>query len=1164
MSKNRCHFCFLSGVTAFLCVAIASPVWAGDPLPGETIPIVGTERTDAVLFPKIPDLTVAFEKNAALKVTGEEAAVNLGPGGKVTLAAGAHLSRTGGDALPEENDINGIAISGGDDADAIGDSCVVMAQGSGIAVDGSDAVGADGSSVSVRGIGIDHAESAEVVMDGAKVAVTEKSADEMSRNVYTHGVLVKDSHQATVTMNNGAQITTDVSVTDDGDKKAYAWGVYSQDIMRDDPNDPNDPSDQVSVACQSGSQIKATVEVNGGTSADTTAGEAGAQAVGVAVFNASKHAEVTVNDARITADATSTRAGQKVLATGVQLANLGSENDVATLRVENGSRVDAIARGSNAYAVGGAMMTMNGGVVHEADIDVTSGSHITATALSDNGSQAEAVAAVLVTDGVKDVNISVTDATITGIMEAMAEEAGEGNANAEIVGEERFGIVPVGIGVSDYDHATLRLTDAEVAVTANAKAWSASGYSSASAGGSDYVTGMLMEAKSSKLMSVSALSKGTIVAEESGTSIALQGSSVEVAVSAEAAGNSRARAAGIQLRNLSGEQKGDEPTLTLDDSSVRASAEAVLSSATKTMASGASAEVVGIRAAGCQGKTTFLLNKAIVDAEATGDTAVAVGIQVDSSVPGSSAYAMDLRNGSRVSAVSHGGTSSNAKAIQVDGDATITLDATSSLSGGWAVDGQAATVNNQGLMEGRLDVDTLNNFATGTLQADLDSAEAFTYVAGKVDQDFYFKAKTAELDDGTTFRLMPGKGVYNASKGQSMDYALLAATGAEPGTWDQDELTLVGSPLLGLSWAGKSSHKLIAHIQFLTPTEAGLSANAIQAFNAAMADMPADFVFGTDPEAWAPKVSGAFLTGMTQTLGASRATIGNRLGGLMGLNSGDEIVSSNGLWYNASFTDADQGMRGGIVGFNADTAGLSLGYDRQVGPLTLGVAVTQGKSEADADDNSAEMDMADTLFSLYGSVDGGKWFGEAVLSAGNGDVESTRRANGKTFTADYDSTSYNALVNVGMKLSAAGWQINPLLALDCSFKDYDGYTETGGKDSGALEVDSQDYTVLNVGGGATLQRSWVKSWGVLTPEISAMLRYDLEGDRIVTTARFVGGNMGFVAHGADPAETSWDLSTALTVASAGESAVSLRLGYDYAGRDDFSAHSVSGKVRFEF
>ena len=1160
MSKKYAVFCFGMLVVSGLLLTATVPAWSGMNVCGHTIVFEGTDNTEGVhLLPHNPSngsYTVQLQDNAALNVTGKDAAVSLGPDGKVVLSTGSHIGSTPGESPSDSHAVSGVVLSGEDRGSSSGVNRVMMEKGSGIAVDASEAVFKGENQARVSGIGIDRAATAEVFMDGASVGVIQKIANTEDKTFYTHGIGMSGSEKATVSLQGGAQVKSDVTVTGKAGR-VNAWGLISSH------------NKQVNLRFLSGSKIDATVKRSDDSPESSSDDDTDVQAVGVAVFDAETGADVLADGSLITADGSSTIAGQKVLAAGIQLAATGSDADVATMRVENGSQVAAVARGSKAFAVGGGIMAIPG-VVKDGDMDVASGSSISATACSEGTGESTAAASVLAMKNVKDVNINIANAELLGTMRATAVNTGGGDAEANIGPEGEFGIAPVGVGAMDYDDATVQLDNAKVTVTAEATARSEGGDSKAVAGDFSVkrddahycVTGLYMQR--------------TEDSPAGRTRVDLQHTTIDVKATSEAATQSEANAVGIQLDKVCAQ--GDDPMLRLSNSAVRVSALATLSHQGSSESASSSSNAIGILALECSGPTSLVLSQSTVDVDVTGRDGNAAGICVSSDSESSdSDYTIDLNNNSRVSVAAHlggGGNSDISSAILVEkAKAAIHIDGTSELHGEWAVrkygdeeskESVAATVDNHGLIAGRLDVTTLHNFGSGTLQVALDSAETFAYDAGHAEQAFYFKTKTAELDAGTTFRFIPCKEVYKANAGKSIDYALLESEGPGSASWAQDTLALTGSPLLGLSWSGEYDDKLIAHIKFLSPAEAGLPGHVTGAFHAAMADMPSEFVFGTDPEGWAPNVSGAFLAGMSQTVGASHTNIGNRLGGLMGLNSGDEIVASGGLWYNASFTDADQDERDGVVGFNADTTGLSLGLDRQVGALTVGVAMTQGKSEAEADDNSSEMDMDDHLFSLYGSYDGGRWFGEAVLSAGMGNVDSVRRLGDATFTADYDSTSYNAMAKAGMKLSAAGWQVTPLLAVEYSFKDYDGYTESGGKDSGALEVDSQDYSVFNVGGGATLQRSWVKSWGVLTPEVSAMVRYDLKSDGILTTAKFVGGSTAFIANGADPAETSWDISTALTLASLEESAVSLRLGYDYAGREDFVAHSVSGKVRFEF
>ena len=383
--------------------------------------------------------------------------------------------------------------------------------------------------------------------------------------------------------------------------------------------------------------------------------------------------------------------------------------------------------------------------------------------------------------------------------------------------------------------------------------------------------------------------------------------------------------------------------------------------------------------------------------------------------------------------------------------------------------------------------------------------------------------------------------------------------------WNQDKLNLTtstNSPMIGLSWNEASDvHHLIVKATFLTPTQAGLTNNGTAAFNAAMAD--GVFNFGSNPEEWVPNVSGAFVAGMTNTLGTSNFNVGRRLGTLMGMNSGDEIIANNGMWFSARFTDSEQDKRDGVVGFDADNNGLTIGFDREFANVVLGFAYTRGDTDADADDNSAKFDMTDNMFSLYANYDGGNWYTDVILSAGFGSVDGMRYVGTDAYESDYDSTSYNAKAEAGMKFNQQGVQVAPFITMQYSTKDYDSYTESG-SGAQALHVKSQDYEVFTMGGGAVADYDIKFAWGVVTPELSAAVNYDITNDRIVSTANFVGGSTSFVAKGIEPSETSWDLGAALTIASLEEQNVSLRLGYDYSGRQDFDAHSVTGKLRFEF
>ncbi|WP_175469511.1 autotransporter family protein [Desulfoluna spongiiphila] len=1193
---------------------------AGEAAPMSPVVLTGTGNTEAKNYAGTRDLTLQVAEGAALNVRGGRGAAILGAGSSVCLKEGATVTLTtdsegsdpvsaigiDGDEKESENsvtlakgaavtvastkatDTSAILITDADNAHVSLDAARVkasaadgkvygvklekvklpdtasltMAHGARLEVAGKAAAvtGADGDPEGeARGVGIIDVKHGVVRLSGGSAMTVTASSSLEDADMDADGVEIKGTDKGEVFLDGTSSIRAS-AVSSGTDGSAYASGVEVHNVK------------DLTVRVDGQSTIQASgtaLGVNG------YAGVSGMEIGGVT------RADVTLDgESLLHASAT----GAEAVATAFHLGAGDLDLERAQFTLIGHSGVESNASGDTALSGGVTMVDTDHGI-----LKVAEGGHITATASATTGdlkkgssSKVFAAATVVGMLNVDTVDVDLNQAVLSGTMSATAHLTEKGHAAAGI-GRDSVGLLPVGIGALGYNQANIRLTDSHVTLTATASASVVDGRNMALVGEPDMpVCGILvmprgMEGDEFRVGDVAALKM-----PDDHTSIRLTRSTIDVTGKASAE-NCLAFVSGITLNGLSGETDSDPATLAMTDSTVRASAVAEGPRTKDFSIEKPTAMAVGISTFSLGGKTTISLDNTRVLAEAKGVLAGAVGI--GASDGDGSNLEIALTRGSVVKAVAsrsgaseeegEGGPECVAIAL---GSGSVTLDATSSLEGEWAVVRTEIkartpmitmpdlTVTNKGLIAGRLKGVALDNASTGILQVDFKGTDDCSYVSSAAKNTFYFQTDSAKLADGSTFRILPNEGLGLTRPGQSQTFALLESGADVQGTRAKVTLEVKGnSPLLGLSWVDTSSDtELVARVRFLNPAEAGVSRNGGAAFTAALADMPTSFVLGTDPEAWSPSVNGAFLTGMTQTVGASHTNIGNRLGGLMGLNSGDEIVASGGLWYNASFTDADQDERDGVVGFDADTTGLSLGLDRQVGALTVGVAVTQGKSEAEADDNSSEMDMDDHLLSLYGSYDGGIWFGEAVLSAGMGNVDSVRRLGDATFTADYDSTSYNAMAKAGMKLSAAGWQVNPLLAVEYSFKDYDGYTESGGKDSGALEVESQDYSVFNVGGGATLQRSWVKSWGVLTPEVSALVRYDLKGDGILTTAKFVGGSTAFIASGADPAETSWDLSTALTLASLEESAVSLRLGYDYAGREDFVAHSVSGKLRFEF
>ncbi len=503
-------------------------------------------------------------------------------------------------------------------------------------------------------------------------------------------------------------------------------------------------------------------------------------------------------------------------------------------------------------------------------------------------------------------------------------------------------------------------------------------------------------------------------------------------------------------------------------------------------------------------------------------------------------------------------------------EATINIDATSWVSGNdFAIIsvGSNTTVNNSGTVKGRIVAEELNNSATGVLEETLAADDSFN-VGGANDEGEFYNIiggmATANLADGSTVSVvMADDNLGLLAPRDSEEYRILTAV---TGNWNEAKVNLQQannyySPLLGLTWSNLSDeNNLVMKATFLTPAQAGLTANATAAFYAAYAD--GLFNFDSNPEDWTPDVSGANVFGKTQFIGSSRYSIEKRLRDQQsGVGSGD-AAAMNGVWADVRSTSMDQDESDDIEGFDGDTTSFTFGYDRQItSEVTLGAALSYGDSDADTDVSNEKYDMEDYLLSVYGGYDVDSWFAEGQLSYGWGDVDGKRRLLASTLTSSYDSNIYYAKVGGGLKYNVNGVQVLPQASLDYTKVKFDDYREKGGYM--ALNVEHDDYDMANLGLGVQLLKSFTMNRVMLTPDASAMVYYDLIGDDIETTSTFVGGTHAFTTTGADADRTTFDLGLGLTIGGV-ECPASFRVGYEYIDRGDFESHNFSGKLRYEF
>lgn len=277
-----------------------------------------------------------------------------------------------------------------------------------------------------------------------------------------------------------------------------------------------------------------------------------------------------------------------------------------------------------------------------------------------------------------------------------------------------------------------------------------------------------------------------------------------------------------------------------------------------------------------------------------------------------------------------------------------------------------------------------------------------------------------------------------------------------------------------------------------------------------------------------------------------------------GLSSGDGL-SETGAWVTLLDSDADQGSRGGVSGYDADSQGILVGADGKLNEqTTLGLAYSYLDSDIHGASSKTESD-AHSL-SLYGSWEQQAWFVDGNLSLGLADNDSTRHVAGTRAEGDYDSQLYGAALIGGYRYPLQrNLELEPRLGARYNRIDSDSYREHGS--SAALAVDNQRFEAGELGAGIRLAGLLPLGEGQLKPQLTLMAWHDLIADQGSQSSSFLVGGSPFTTSGSEPTRDSYEARLGVDYELG---AVTLGLGYDYLGKADFSSDTLSAKLRYDF
>lgn len=439
----------------------------------------------------------------------------------------------------------------------------------------------------------------------------------------------------------------------------------------------------------------------------------------------------------------------------------------------------------------------------------------------------------------------------------------------------------------------------------------------------------------------------------------------------------------------------------------------------------------------------------------------------------------------------------------------------------------------------------------------------------------------------------PSKGIVSVGGKLTLEQGSVVGVTTNPGAFNKattkyvlisaGELVNLGAqvksltPLLSVTDVAWSSTSLTANVGLATGDQAGNGLTAIgvdrnglaasKAFiDNVLSKLPKDsnlyqtFINANDAElrrlatSLQPETNRAAQSASLSATGLTASAIGSRAASV-GANSGDALVDT-GAWVKVLHGNSDQGTRGGISGYDANSNGLIVGADGKLNEqTTLGLAFSHVHTNVSGD-NGNDTEVNTNLLSAYGSWEQGPVSVLGSLSFGKGDNESKRYVAGERAKGDYDSTVLAADLSAGYKITLnENLDVIPTVATRYSKVKIDGFSEKG--TDASLRTGSQSLEIFDMGGGLKLEGKY----GDFKPSARLMAFHDFAQDNANATSAFTLGGNTFATTGA-PA-TKWTYEAGLGLEwTKGQYTVGA--SYDYTRKSDFNADTLALTGRIDF
>lgn len=305
----------------------------------------------------------------------------------------------------------------------------------------------------------------------------------------------------------------------------------------------------------------------------------------------------------------------------------------------------------------------------------------------------------------------------------------------------------------------------------------------------------------------------------------------------------------------------------------------------------------------------------------------------------------------------------------------------------------------------------------------------------------------------------------------------------------------------------------------------------------------------------------------------------------------DALASPFGFYVNALGATTDKKTTEGEDGFEASSAGISVGFDYLV-TSTLLAGVNIGYTSATTDfDTTIDVDGGELETNQINLSGYGMWFNDSayvdmIAGFSSGSFDMTRRivinsadgamdttsddgpqpndgANDTVF-ADTDSSAFRFGVGAGYEFRSGGLSFAPYGRVSVLSVELDAYQETG-ESALTLRVDKQDIESLTGAAGFRLTKTFSGSKAVISPQLSVEIVHEFDDDsrQIVSSYVHDPRNLPLIVVTDSPDRDYYTIGAGVSAVLQGGTQLFTEIR-SLQSLDDLNELSFAAGVRFEF